>query len=69
MQEPFHDHLDVCRQCLDHPCELCPTGAALLRQAVMDFGSIVVIALLRLSPERRAANLLASYEAEGAGEN
>lgn len=26
----FHDHLDVCRQCREHPFDLCPVGAPLL---------------------------------------
>lgn len=26
----FHDHLDACRQCEQHPFDLCPIGAALL---------------------------------------
>ncbi len=31
--QKFHDHLDVCRQCREHPFDLCPTGATLLRAA------------------------------------
>ena len=30
----FHDHLDVCKQCHDHPMELCPVGTQVLRLAV-----------------------------------
>lgn len=26
----FHDHLDACRQCREHPFNLCATGARLL---------------------------------------
>jgi hypothetical protein len=26
----FHAHLDVCKQCEQHPFELCPVGTALL---------------------------------------
>lgn len=28
----FHDHLDECAQCRDHPFELCDAGAALLER-------------------------------------
>jgi hypothetical protein len=28
--DKFHAHLDVCRQCEQHPFELCRVGAALL---------------------------------------
>jgi hypothetical protein len=28
----FHDHLDVCKQCREHPFGLCPIGAAALQQ-------------------------------------
>ncbi len=27
----FHDHLDACRQCREHPFDLCLIGAAILR--------------------------------------
>ena len=30
----FHDHLDVCKQCREHPFGLCSVGARLLREAV-----------------------------------
>jgi hypothetical protein len=30
----FHVHLDACRQCRDHPLDLCTIGAGLLRAAV-----------------------------------
>lgn len=29
----FHAHLDVCTQCENHPFDLCPTGAKLLKYA------------------------------------
>lgn len=29
--DTFHDHLDHCRQCRDHPMHLCPTGLWLLK--------------------------------------
>jgi len=29
----FHSHLDICDQCRNHPFDLCPTGASLLRAA------------------------------------
>ena len=31
--DAFHRHLDNCQQCEQHPMELCPTGAELLRKA------------------------------------
>jgi hypothetical protein len=31
--DKFHSHLDVCEQCRNHPFNLCPTGATLLRNA------------------------------------
>ena len=31
--EKFHAHLDVCKQCRDHPFDLCPVGAPLLMAA------------------------------------
>jgi transposase len=32
----FQEHLDRCRQCREHPLELCPLGAWLLQKAVAD---------------------------------
>lgn len=29
----FHEHLDRCVQCREHPMELCATGARLLKAA------------------------------------
>jgi hypothetical protein len=29
----FHEHLDSCKQCEEHPFDLCPEGAHLLREA------------------------------------
>lgn len=29
----FHDHLDSCQQCADHPFNLCAVGARLLESA------------------------------------
>lgn len=29
---PYHDHLDVCRWCADHPLNLCKVGAALIEE-------------------------------------
>lgn len=29
----FHEHLDVCKQCENHPFDLCPIGANLLKSA------------------------------------
>lgn len=31
----FHAHLDVCAQCREHPFDLCPAGAVLLREAAL----------------------------------
>lgn len=32
--DAFHAHLDVCKQCFNHPLELCPIGNGLIRAAV-----------------------------------
>lgn len=29
--EAFHAHLDTCRQCEQHPFDLCPTGTQLIQ--------------------------------------
>jgi hypothetical protein len=29
----FHSHLDECRQCADHPFDLCPSGTVLMNLA------------------------------------
>lgn len=35
-KRPYHDHLDVCRRCADHPFAMCPVGAkALLDEVAM----------------------------------
>lgn len=47
--DPFHDHLDICRQCRENPFRLCPTGARLLKQA----GEAALKALGRLVPPSR----------------
>jgi hypothetical protein len=31
--DAFHTHLDECEQCRNHPFNLCPTGAELLKAA------------------------------------
>ncbi len=31
--DKFHAHLDDCKQCRDHPFDLCPDGAKLLKEA------------------------------------
>ena len=31
--DKFHAHLDICSQCRNHPFNLCPTGAKLLKEA------------------------------------
>ena len=35
----FHAHLNVCAQCRNNPCGLCPTGADLLREASLSISS------------------------------
>lgn len=32
--DAFNAHLDMCRRCADHPFDLCPAGAELLKAAV-----------------------------------
>ncbi len=32
----YHEHLDVCRRCREHPFALCPDGARLLREAALE---------------------------------
>jgi hypothetical protein len=34
--DTFHAHLGVCEQCADHPFDLCPTGALLLRSSATE---------------------------------
>ncbi len=34
--DEFGKHLDMCRQCHDHPWELCVVGADLLKKAVSE---------------------------------
>jgi hypothetical protein len=29
---PYHDHLDVCDWCAEHPFDLCPTGNRTIRE-------------------------------------
>lgn len=36
----FHDHLDACEQCREHPFELCPEGSKKLREACGVEGTI-----------------------------
>jgi hypothetical protein len=31
--DKFHHHLDICAQCRNHPFDLCPEGAGLLKYA------------------------------------
>ena len=35
-KDVFHDHLDVCEQCEQHPFSLCTVGDRLLRQVAKD---------------------------------
>lgn len=36
MSDLFHEHLDICQQCRDHPFDLCSAGATALALAAMD---------------------------------
>lgn len=36
---PFHEHLDVCKQCRDHPFGLCPVGQEALKKTVEDISN------------------------------
>ena len=36
----FHDHLDVCAQCREHPFALCPEGFQTLQEAALGTASI-----------------------------
>ena len=36
MDDVFHKHLDVCKQCADHPFDLCPIGAKLIEEAARE---------------------------------
>lgn len=31
--DAFHDHLDICQQCREHPFQLCSVGTDILRSA------------------------------------
>lgn len=33
LDDMFHEHLDVCKQCADHPFDLCPVGLQLIEVA------------------------------------
>ncbi len=39
----FHEHLDSCRQCADHPFDLCVVGATLLRIAIDQPPAVVAV--------------------------
>ncbi len=39
----FHSHLDVCTQCENHPFDLCPIGAKLLKDAATHSPQIFLI--------------------------
>ena len=34
MSNKFHDHLDVCKQCREHPFDLCTVGVAAMRSKI-----------------------------------
>lgn len=55
----FHEHLDECQQCRDHPFALCPTGDRRLRAAALgEEDSLVLLdeitSLFPRSPELEA---------------
>jgi hypothetical protein len=31
---PFHDHLDICKQCREHPFSLCLVGEKKMKEAI-----------------------------------
>ncbi len=35
-EQAFYRHLDVCRQCREHPLDLCKLGAVLLPRAALE---------------------------------
>jgi hypothetical protein len=43
-RRPYHDHLDVCKQCAGHPFDICQVGAKALEQeaamAMVDSGEV-----------------------------
>jgi hypothetical protein len=39
----FHNHLDVCDQCREHPFNLCSTGDKLLKDAASGLASTISI--------------------------
>lgn len=50
--EPFHAHLDECSQCMNHPFDLCPAGAALMLLLKREFdGSAGPLTDRRLTPD------------------
>jgi hypothetical protein len=50
----FHEHLDQCAQCRNHPFDLCDTGATLLRLAATRIPRMIVTE----EPYGKTANLL-----------
>lgn len=34
MDNPFHKHLDECKQCREHPFSLCPVGENKMKEAI-----------------------------------
>lgn len=36
MNNPFHDHLDECDQCRNHPCDLCPDGLKIIKSMMTE---------------------------------
>jgi len=46
--DKFHAHLDTCRQCADHPFDLCPVGDKLLHDAVVYAREVMARAGIRL---------------------
>lgn len=56
----FHAHLDVCKQCANHPFELCKVGAELLELAAS--GRFEIDEASPAMPAELAAELLAALD-------
>jgi len=52
MSKNFHEHLDKCRQCRDHPFDLCPAGTVILQMEVSQgsLGGITTRSADRIDP-------------------
>ena len=52
----FHAHLDVCRQCREHPFALCKFGEALLLKTAEDDALEGVKKILGATPRRSTSD-------------